>query len=339
MDLVALTLGSPRGRFLCANVAYMCSTDEQATRYGRPRSPEDAREVIEAVDVAAVAELSEMDLLDAFGHATDVARYWQPPDEEDVMFARPDIAASLHPIATAVLASRHAAWWGEPVDHDSQRMVAHPPARVQWPESTAPYRRSESDLDQWREHVLKQEAWFREHRSAHPARSVDGEWWSTPATSNTLVTSRARGGIGALELLLEEDSSGGGEARVWPVSIRNSPRVYEISNPTDWAALVDAYPLAVPESRRSVWFETTGEYRDWFIPDWAAVAEDYDAAHLSLHGYLSTPGIAIPLSENAGATVLAGWDPDTTWWFGDDAAFIDDEPSLWRRQDGRWEKV
>ncbi|MDV6266594.1 hypothetical protein [Rhodococcus globerulus] len=52
----------------------------------------------------------------------------------------------------------------------------------------------------------------------------------------------------------------------------------------------------MPESRRSVWFDTTGTHCNWLIPDWAAVAEDYDAAHLSLHGYLTTPGIAISLS-------------------------------------------
>ncbi|KJF23547.1 hypothetical protein R4P64_23655 [Rhodococcus sp. IEGM 1366] len=45
----------------------------------------------------------------------------------------------------------------------------------------------------------------------------------------------------------------------------------------------------MPESRRSVWFDTTGTHCNWLIPDWAAVAEDYDAAHLSLHGYLTTP--------------------------------------------------
>ncbi|MDI9901716.1 hypothetical protein QM716_17820 [Rhodococcus sp. IEGM 1409] len=145
--------------------------------------------------------------------------------------------------------------------------------------------------------------------------------------------------VEALELLMEEDSSGGGEARVWPVRVRNSPRVYEISAPADWTRLVEKYPLAVTESRRSVWFDTTGEYCNWLIPDWAAVAEDYDAAHLSLHGYLTTPGIAIPLSGNERATLLGGWDPDATFWLNADALAIDDEPVLWRRADERWERL
>lgn len=69
----------------CANVAYMCRTDERAAR---PRTPADVLEAIEAVDVRANSELSELDLLNALAFATDLARYWQPPDEVDVMLPR-----------------------------------------------------------------------------------------------------------------------------------------------------------------------------------------------------------------------------------------------------------
>lgn len=66
-----------------------------------------------------------------------------------------------------------------------------------------------------------------------------------------METSRARERPGALELLLEEDSSGCGEACVWPVTVYGNPRIYEIRYPVDWAHLVDTSPLAVPESKRS----------------------------------------------------------------------------------------
>ena len=46
--------------------------------------------------------------------------------------------------------------------------------------------------------------------------------------------------------------------------------------------------------------------------DFAAVAADYDAVHLSVAGYLTIAGRA--LSVNDGHTVLAGWDPDQTFW-------------------------
>ncbi|WP_213576591.1 hypothetical protein [Rhodococcus sp. USK13] len=336
MDLVTLVLASPRGRFFCANVAYMCRTDQRAAR---PRAPADVLEVIQAVDVQAISRLSELGLLNALAFATDWARYWQPPDEQDVMFARPDTVAALHPVAAAVLDSPHTRWWADPVDLGNQRMVGHLPSNEEWPESTMPYRSAAVGLDHWRDHVLAGEARFRTWRAERPDNAIGGEWWSIPLPSAALVTSRSRDGVGALELLLEEDSFGGDEARVWPVSVRSTPRVYEITNPTDWARLVDAYPLFVPESKRSDWFDTTGEYHDWFIPDWVAVTDDYDAVHLTLHGYLTTPGLAIPLANNEGATVLAGWNPDATWWLNNDVAHVEDEPALWRRCDDHWVRV
>ena len=79
-----------------------------------------------------------------------------------------------------------------------------------------------------------------------------------------------------------------------------------------------------------MWYDTTGEYRDWFIPDWVSVAADYDAVHLTMMAYLTTPGIAIPLSANSGATVLAGWDPDATFWIRRNNITVDDDPTCCR---------
>jgi hypothetical protein len=252
MDMVTLVLESPRGRFFCANVAYACSTDDRAAGYHRPRAPADVLEVIAGVDVRAMSELSERDLLEALAFATDFARYWQPPDEEDIWFASPDVLTALRPIASAVLESPLTQWWSDPVDLDNQRMVGHRISGVQWPESTTPYRSADAALDRWREHVLEGEARFRQ---------------------------------------------------------------------------------------RSDWLDTTGEVHNWFIPDWAAVAHDFDGVHLTLNGYLTTPGIAVPLQNNDGATVLAGFDPDTTWWLNVDAVHIEDEPTLWRVDDERWVRV
>ncbi|WP_072803550.1 hypothetical protein [Rhodococcoides yunnanense] len=336
MDTLDLVLASPRGRFFSANVAYLCSADERADYSYRPRTPEDVLEVIEGIDVRSVADLSELDLLGALSFAVDWARYWQPPDEEDEMFARADVVAALRPVARAVLASANTRWWSDPLDFVHQHFVVHPYSSDGWPDSTARLLSAPVGLDQWRTHALEMEAQFRGYREERRDRRIGGEWWSIPSPSGALATSRSRPNLGSVELLLEEDSSGCGVARVWPVRVLDTPRVYEITGPADWANLVDSYPLAVPESRRSVWFDTTGEYRDWFIPDWSAVARDHDAVHLSLIGYLTTPGIAIPLSSNAGATVLAGWDPDATWWLSKVFTTIDDEYATWRRGDDLW---
>lgn len=43
-----------------------------------------------------------------------------------------------------------------------------------------------------------------------------------------------------------------------------------------------------------------------------AVAADYDAVHLTVAGYVSTAGRALPV--DGACTMLAGWDPDQTFW-------------------------
>lgn len=60
----------------------------------------------------------------------------------------------------------------------------------------------------------------------------------------------------------------------------------------------------------------TGRAADWLMPDYRAAADDYDALHLTVAGYLSTAGRVLPVTTDA-ATMLAGWDPDTTWWLTD----------------------
>jgi hypothetical protein len=113
-------------------------------------------------------------------------------------------------------------------------------------------------------------------------------------------------------LALVEDGFGQRNARCWPVEPRPGARIYEISSPEDWTELVGRYPLDVRKSRRHDWWRTTGWAGRWLIPDFAAVAVDYDAVHVSVAGYLITAGRA--LSVNDGRTVLAGWDPDQTFW-------------------------
>ena len=94
--------------------------------------------------------------------------------------------------------------------------------------------------------------------------------------------------------------------------------------PGQWAGLVDRYPLDVGRSRRHDWWRATGLTGRWLIPDYAAVATDWDAIHVSVAGYLATAGVATPVGAAAGSaagagarTMLAGWDPDATWWLND----------------------
>jgi hypothetical protein len=138
---------------------------------------------------------------------------------------------------------------------------------------------------------------------------------------------------------LVEDSLGWPEARCWPVRVAPGARIYEISGPAEWGVLVRRYPLEVSKSRRHDWWRATGWAGRWLIPDFTAVASDYDAVHVTVRAYLTTAGKALPVGagETVGGprvdearTVLAGWDPDQTYWLADVLASSALRPAGWK---------
>ena len=80
--------------------------------------------------------------------------------------------------------------------------------------------------------------------------------------------------------------------------------------------------------RRHDWYRATGREGRWVIPEWAAVAERYDGVHLSVEGYLEAATTAIPVSDGW-ASVIAGCDPDTTWWLSDAVTPTGETRSMW----------
>ncbi len=100
-----------------------------------------------------------------------------------------------------------------------------------------------------------------------------------------------------------------------------------------WTLLVQQYPLEVTDGRRHDWYRTTGRVERWFIPDWEAVAADWDAVHLTVAGYLTSATRALPIADDGKWTVLAGWNPDQTWWLTDILETSAAAPELWRRID------
>jgi hypothetical protein len=101
----------------------------------------------------------------------------------------------------------------------------------------------------------------------------------------------------------------------WPVAPRPGERVYEITEPEDWSQLTARYPLEVTRPRRHAGWRVTGWTGTWLIPEYAAAAADFDAIHLTVLGYLTTAGRDLPADDTR--TMLAGWNPDTTYWLTD----------------------
>ncbi len=92
---------------------------------------------------------------------------------------------------------------------------------------------------------------------------------------------------------------------------------------TGLAALCDAVGLVLPISTTT----QTGRAGTWLIPDWSAVAADWDAVHVSVAGYLTTATRALPVADGTAATMLAGWNPDQTWWLTDILATTTPHPA------------
>lgn len=76
------------------------------------------------------------------------------------------------------------------------------------------------------------------------------------------------------------------------------------------------------------------------VPDREKVAGEWDAVHLTVLGYLN--GAARPLQvDTQTATVIAGWDPDSTIWLKDAAREWDGRRQAWHRASpgDRWTPV
>lgn len=196
----------------------------------------------------------------------------------------------LRPLAEAVAAAPAASWWREPVQRAHQRWLGcqHHPT------------------------LARGEAITR--AAAIPARP--GEWWSGPAGDSVWTSRGDIAGLLAVALACAEDPFGAEDFDIWALAIDPAARVYEVHGPADWARLAQNYPREV--AGNDVWDRWAGAKpgRRWILPDWPAVAGDWDGVHVSVAGYLSTAGSAIGAGA-AGDTLLAGWDADQTLWLRD----------------------
>lgn len=307
----AQLLAGPRGREVCASVALQQSPDLHL--------PHDRSQVatflehLDQVDTEAIAALKDpLDLMAALSSSVDSAMYWQEPHEENLLLDDPVIVTALEPVARALAAAAAADWWWSPADLGQQAITRWlDRGKAKRPELVGVRDR----LDQWRSDTVAEEHRAAKERPAAFDANYSGSWWSTPVMADITTTSRRIGDLPAAQLELVEDSMGWTSAGVAAVRVRPGAMVYEISDSHDWVELVEHYPLDVDWSRRHDWWRATGGTGPWQIPDWLAVSRDHDGVHLSVVAYLAGAGRAIPTRH--GQTVLAGFDPDLTYWLTD----------------------
>ena len=287
-------------------------------------------ELAEAAGDAAELVLSGDDsaaiLLEALATTTQSAMYWQEPDPADMALEDQAIREALLPVVEALEQVPEAAWWAAPMDvHSQQRVlrgVAEPSLLTGIPAALARWQAAEAEEEE-----------KAAGRPSDPAAPWSGHWWSTPAMARLPETSRELPGFGAAGLALVEDPLGWTEASCQPVRTDPNARCYEVDGPDRWAHLADQYPFDVTNSRRHDWWRVTGWAGPWLMPDYAAVAGDYDAVHVTVLGYLTTAGRDISAGPGGARTMLAGWAPDTTFWLAD--MLSDSGPATeWVAEDG-----
>lgn len=265
----------------------------------RPPSytPEDVAELIAS---APAPRLTGAAVRVALQRTVDGAMYWQEPHGEDVLAATEPVRAQLTRYAELVASMPELSWWSAPCA-GRQHLIRWDDDRDGALATALPT----PDAATWVADALADERRAARERPRDPAARYSGRWWSVPTTMPVTV-GRLPGALG-----LVEDSFG------WKHAVTTTAdtvgRVYEVRTAQDWVGLCAGYPLEVTASRRHDWYRTTGTDSSWVIPDWARVASDWDAVHLTVDAYLATAGRALPVDGGA-ATVLAGWNPDSTIW-------------------------
>lgn len=213
------------------------------------------------------------------------------------------------------LAEEHADWWIRPGGQSPLRSVHASDERggILTRPVEAP------TLAAWSEQLRAFEGDYRAVLPASPG-AQPGASWSVPVNIPAVTeTTGSAPGLPAAGLWLEED----GPDHDWAVVVDHAPptgptRLLEVRGPEDWGALVAAHPLEVTSAKSDFWGAHTAlPQRRWLMPDWAAVAEEWDAVHLSIDAWLRTAGVPTPLRAPDGAeawSLCAGWNPDATLW-------------------------
>ncbi len=130
----------------------------------------------------------------------------------------------------------------------------------------------------------------------------------------------------------------------WRLPVRAGARVWEIRSVRDWARLVETYPRTAMAPHQG-WElpgpnQHLGELRELLavpgqsaarvrtgghlLPDWAAVAEEWDGIHLTWAGFLTSEGRVWDLGGDA-VTMLRYWASEQTLWLAD--VFGEPEPT------------
>jgi hypothetical protein len=232
--------------------------------------------------------------LTAFHVATDAMNMisrWDPTTPARLERLAIDTPAR-RPIAEEIMGAAELAWWWAPLDRGSQLWSSH-----------AGSDSLEPGLD--RAGAGPMSHFERYAHKPHP----------------TILTSTAK--ATDISSLIIASAFGNGDLQPHPYdairrcrfAVHPAARVYEIGSPGDWAALARRYPAIDPGGHhRPVAPDGSlgpGEPPE-IVPDWLAVARDWDGVHVSLGGMLLATDVWV--ADAAGSSRFWGWDCEGTYW-------------------------
>lgn len=260
---------------------------------------------------AALSEVTEID--DHWVHlavetTVGEAMYWQEP--LGVLASHPELANGLRRIAGIVSRALSARWWTASMNPEQFEVRFLPVDHV-----AATGDASAVTLERARTKAIETEARAGSAPQMHPRDASSGTWWSVPSFGLVTTSSAPSGGVPS-GLYLVEDGYGQTRASVHGAHA-GACRIAEIDSASAWSRLCREVPLDVSASMRGCWYRTTGlADTRWVMPDWAAVAQEYDAVHLQVGAYLAASGTAIEVEPGV-HSVIAGWAPGDTFWLTD----------------------
>lgn len=180
----------------------------------------------------------------------------------------------LNNMARAVLASSQGAGWFGPLDRRQQIWLSG--------------ERSSPDPAQLTVHKQPPDSWER-----YAQKPAGGLYTSTMIDTTSSPLAAVVEGAGDLCELFRKLP-----LACWRLEVPQNVRVFEIDGPQAWHDLCIKYPAIGEEGQ--------------LVPNWSAIAKDWDAVHLTLGGLLTAEQVRV--ESQAGWTALWGWDCEQTVW-------------------------
>ncbi len=185
--------------------------------------------------------------------------------------------------ARAAIEHTGTAWWFNDIDLDAQAWVSlhwtNPPLKFIYgtPPNTMGWQRPPNPSRRWERYAQK------------PRGTQITSTLYEPHLTSKLVAYGERVG----DLMCEFPLAW------WSMRFLEEVRVFEIHGPADWHNLCVRYPAKGTEDDR-------------LVPNWGAVAEEWDGVHLSLGGVLTAEQNRY--ESPAGWTMLDSWHAEQTYW-------------------------